>query len=80
MTDIVEQAQDEEIRTREQCLQAQALRALTTSRPIPTGHCLNVECANELDGPPGRLFCGAACADAHHKFTQHRTATGGRHG
>ena len=39
-------------------------------RPAPRGHCLNPDCLDDFEPGDQRLFCDAACADAHARLTR----------
>ncbi|QWP78217.1 hypothetical protein J5226_07425 [Lysobacter sp. K5869] len=68
MTDLIDQAQHFEAINLAQSLQAQLRRAETQARPAARGHCLNRECLEPFaEAEPARLYCGPACAEAHHR-------------
>lgn len=69
MADIADNAQVFEAAALEAAMAAQSAAAANYARPAATGVCLYSGCAEELDGPVGRLFCGAACADRYAKQT-----------
>lgn len=72
MTDIIDQAQQFEAINLAQALQVQAVVAKGTQRPKAAGHCLNRDCLEPFDDDATpRLYCGPACAEAHHKQMNH---------
>ena len=70
MSDIIDQAQLFEQINLIQSLQAQRQSAQTLQMPAAAGYCLNRACLEPFDGEPARLYCGPACAEAHHRQLQ----------
>ena len=79
MSDIIDQAQLFEQINLTQSLQAQRQSAQALQPPAAAGYCLNLACLEPFDGEPARLYCGPACAEAHHRQLQ-RAARPRRHG
>lgn len=67
MTDLIDQAQHFEALNLAQSLLVRQRRAAAQSRPAAQGHCLNRDCLEPFEGESERLFCGPACAEAHHR-------------
>lgn len=68
MTDLIDQAQHFEAINLAQSLLARQRLAAAQSRPAAQGHCLNHDCLEPFAGDESeRLFCGPACAEAHHR-------------
>ncbi|WP_363800256.1 hypothetical protein ABU614_09295 [Lysobacter firmicutimachus] len=70
MSDIIDQAQLFEQINLAQSLQAQRLSAQALPPTAAAGYCLNRACLEPFDGEPARLYCGPACAEAHHRQRQ----------
>lgn len=70
MSDVIDQAQLFEEINLIQSLQARRQIADTLTRPAALGYCLSQSCLEPFDGEPGRLYCGPACAESHHRQMQ----------
>jgi hypothetical protein len=70
MADIIDQAQDYDAKNLQQALEVQQKIASNTPRLLPRGYCLSPICGEEFNGDMTRLFCGPACAEAHHRYSK----------
>ncbi len=71
MSDVIDQAQHFEQINLAQSLLARQVAARQWVRPAAAGYCLNRLCLEPFDGQRERLYCGPACAEAHHRQLLH---------
>lgn len=70
MSDEIDRAQDAEAVNIADALERTKLAALRVPRLVSTGECHNPRCGEPFAANDNRLFCDAACATEHGRFTR----------